>query len=304
MNIHVMKRAHILHNPSAGSGEQSKHEIIDLFEENGIECGYSSTKEIEWKKVTQDTDFLVVAGGDGTVRKVAVELLRKQRFKKRLPILLIPMGTANNISKTLQIAGHEAEIARILDSKKVKKYDVGIVEGLKKSELIFLESFGCGLFPELMNRMKEIPEREEATPEENLKTALMELHKLVLNYKPKKVDIKIDGIHHQDRFLMAEVMNIASIGPNLNLSPASDPGDGELELILVPESQRQQLAEYLQGKIDGKEGNFEAQVIKGKDIIFNTNGGLLHTDDELYSTKKPKKIRIKPEWGMMEFFVQ
>jgi diacylglycerol kinase family enzyme len=175
---------------------------------------------------------------------------------------------------------------------------------LKKTDLIFLESFGCGLFPELMQRMKEIPEREDATPEENLKTALQELHKLVLNYKPKKLDIKIDGTHYEERFLLAEVMNIASIGPNLNLSPDSDPGDGEFEVILIPDSQRQELAAFVEGQLNGAAGNFPAKLIKGREIVFNTSGGLMHTDDELYNTKKPKKIRIKPEWGMMEFFVQ
>lgn len=298
-----MKRAHILHNPNAGSQDQTKHELISLIESNGLECGYSSTKDLKWKKVDQNTDFLVVAGGDGTVRQVALELLQKERFKKRLPILLLPLGTANNISKTLNIAGHEAEIVRILDNKRVKKYDVGIVDGLKK-QLIFLESFGCGVFPNLMKAMKDIPEREEATPEENIKTALQVLHEIVTTCTPLPLEIKIDDTKYDDSYLMAEVMNIESIGPNLQLSPDSDPGDGHFEVVLVPESMRQQLADYVQNKINGIETSFHPIIIKGKKINMQTNGGMLHVDDELIKTKRPKKIRIRPEWGMMEFFVQ
>lgn len=300
-----MKTAYILHNPNAGNGDQSKNEIIEVFEEKGIECGYSSTKDIKWKKVDADTDFLVVAGGDGTVRTVALELLQKKRFKKRLPILLLPMGTANNISKTLEIEGYEAEITDILDQKKVKKYDVGVVEGLKKKrDLIFLESFGCGVFPELMSRMKELPERADASREENIKTALQELHKIVLNYQPAAMKITVDGQEYDEPYLLAEVMNITSIGPNLNLSPESDPGDGQFEVVLVPESQRQELASFILYKINGIESEFRPQILKAREIVFETNGGLMHTDDELYKTKKPRKITINPVWGMLEFFVQ
>ncbi len=298
-----MKHAHILHNPTAGSQDQSKHDLISLIESNGIECGYSSTKDIKWKKVDQDTDFLVIAGGDGTVRKVALELLQKERFRKHLPVLLLPMGTANNISKALGIEGHEQEIVQMLDNKKVKKYDVGIVEGWK-NEKIFLESFGLGVFPKLMKRMKDLPEREEATPEENLQLALEELHKIVLSYKPQTLEIRIDSEELTGKFLMVEVMNTTSIGPNLKLSPESDPGDGEFELILIPESQREEFASYVSYKISGIEKSFTPQIIKGKKIVFNAPPGLLHTDDELIKTKKERKIRISPEWGMMEFFVQ
>lgn len=298
-----MRRAHILHNPNAGSSDQSKNDLVKLVEIHGYECGYSSTKEIKWKKVDPSVDFLVVAGGDGTVRKVALELLRKERFKKHLPILLMPMGTANNISKTLEIEGHEEELMSMLDNKKVKKYDVGIVDGLKEDH-IFLESFGLGIFPELMSKMKEIPERENATPEENIKKALEVLHGIIESYKPKSVDLKIDGEHYDQKYLMVEVMNGTSIGPNLKLSPDSDPGDGEFEVVLIPESQREEFASYVSYKISGIERPFSATIIKGKNITLSTPGGLLHTDDELIKTRKPKKIRIRPEWGMMEFFVQ
>jgi diacylglycerol kinase (ATP) len=152
--------------------------------------------------------------------------------------------------------------------------------------------------------MKELPEREDESPEENLRRALEELHNIIETFKPKALDLKIDGVSYGQKYLMAEVMNTSSIGPNLNLSPNSDPGDGEFEVVLVEESQREEFASYVSYKISGVESSFNPQIIKGKNITISTPGGLLHTDDELIKTKKPKKIKIKPEWGMMEFFVQ
>ena len=69
-----MKNAKILHNPNAGKQEHSKKKLMSLVKSNGFDCGYSSTKKIKWKKVKPDTDFLVIAGGDGTVRDVVVNL--------------------------------------------------------------------------------------------------------------------------------------------------------------------------------------------------------------------------------------
>ena len=63
-----MKNAKILHNPNAGKQEHTKKKLVSLVKSNGFECGYSSTKDINWKKIKPDSDFLILAGGDGTVR--------------------------------------------------------------------------------------------------------------------------------------------------------------------------------------------------------------------------------------------
>ena len=61
---------------------------------------YQSCKEKKWKKVLKKPcDIVAVAGGDGTVGKVARELI-----EKRIPIAVLPLGTANNIAKSLGIA--------------------------------------------------------------------------------------------------------------------------------------------------------------------------------------------------------
>lgn len=298
-----MKKGHILHNPNAGNQEKSKKELLELMKMNGFDCGYSSTKKVGWKKMKNNTDFLVVAGGDGTIRQVALKLIEKKSDRQNLPIMLLPLGTANNVAKSLGIEGHVEEIMRNIDVDQIKPYDIGRVKGLK-DEMIFLESFGFGIFPLLMKKMKDVPEREDSTPEENLKTALETLHGIVLNSVAQPYTIKVDGVTYTDNFLLVELMNTPSIGPNLNISPTSDPGDGELELILVTEAQREEFARYVSYKIGGIEKEFLARTVKVKRISIIGGPGPVHVDDELLEVKKPRKIRIQPEHGMMEFFVQ
>lgn len=297
-----MKKAKILHNPKAGKQEHTKERLVSLVKSNGFDCGYSSTKKEGWHRMKADTDFIVVAGGDGTVRKIVVELMT-QKKRKKLPILLLPLGTANNIGRSLGIEGHVDDLLKNIYKRTLKKFDVGRIKG-RKNEMIFLESFGFGVLPQLMINMKSKTDRESASPEENLKTALEELTKIVLSYPGQPFTVIIDDTPFTDHYILIELMNTPSIGPNLNLSPKADPGDGEFELIMIPESQRKEFSEYIQSKIDGVEKEFIPVIIKGRKISIAAPAGEIHVDDEIKTLKKAKTLSIRPVPGAIEFFVQ
>jgi diacylglycerol kinase (ATP) len=300
--ITCMKKTHILHNPNAGKGEYTKKELIAILESHGYKCGYSSTKEKGWKDFDRDVDFLVIAGGDGTVRKITVKLFDKENGRNP-PIALLPLGTANNISKSLGISGHAKEIIAGIAGGKKQKFDVGRIKGSEYGTL-FLESYGYGIFPALMKHMKDSPPTHANTPEEELKAALERVHNIILSQPAVQFDISIDGIEHQGKYIMVEVMNISSIGPNLGLSPNSDPGDAEFEVVLIPESQREEFASHVSHKINGIEKSFIPLIVKGSDISIATPPGLLHIDDELIETSDPEKVKIKPDHAMLEFLLQ
>src|SRR5436190_20739936 len=99
-----------------------------------------------WKKINEKADFLVVAGGDSTIRKITKELLDRKLSEKTWPIALLPLGTANNIAQTLNIEGNTEEIIQSWHHIHVKAFDVGRIHGLPKVDF-FLESLGYGIFP-------------------------------------------------------------------------------------------------------------------------------------------------------------
>ncbi len=53
---------------------------------------------------------------------------------------------------------------------------------------------------------------------------------------------------HSGRFLLVEVMNSRSIGPNLDLSPQADPGDGQFEIVLCRKMNGMRLAAWIKKK--------------------------------------------------------
>jgi diacylglycerol kinase family enzyme len=294
----MTKRATILHNPKAGEGEYSKKKLLSLLHKSGIECSYSSTKKKGWEKIEADkADLIVLAGGDGTVRKVARELL-----DKNVPIGLIPMGTANNIARTLGIVGTVKEIIESWDRNQIKKYDVGRIYGLRKAGF-FLEGFGYGAFPRLMREMKKHADRLTKLPEENLKVALEVLHDIILSTKARYCKITIDGADYSGKFLLAEVMNTQSIGPNLNLAPFADPGDGALEVILISERQREEFAAYVHNKLNGLEQPPIFNTLKAKNLEIFWEGRLLHVDDQVIQLRKSLEVKIKLQEGVLKFLV-
>ena len=298
-----MKSVQIFHNPTAGEGEHTRETLIKQIEKAGYDCSYSSTKKagIE-ESAPEKADILVAVGGDGTVRKLAAHLLEKPLREKSGPIGLVPVGTANNIAKTLGIKGSSEEIIAGWASHEVKSFDIGRIDGLEKNPFL-LEALGFGVFPKLIRQMKERKERSD-NPEEELHEALERLHEIILDYKTRECHIMLDDQEFHGKFLMVEIMNIQSLGPNLNLAPLADPADGELDVILVPESQREELAGYIERRLKyGKDEPFLYKAHRAKKIRVSWQGHLLHVDDELVKVEKATQLNIDVVQGVLEFLV-
>lgn len=296
-----MKLAKLLHNPTAGDEGHSKEELISLIESNGFRCIYSSIKSKGWKNIEPEVDFLIVAGGDGTVRRLTKELLHRKMLAKTWPIALLPLGTANNIAKALDISGTTEEIIQSWHTANAKKYDVGIYDSEKSK--FFLEGFGYGIFPYLMQEMKKQGKESIESPEDKMQAALELLHQISLSYEPRKCKLEVDGIDHSGKYLLAEIMNTRSIGPNLFLSRDADPGDGQLEVVLVREEDKQHFASYVASKMKAVEGAHVFDTLKGKNVRVSWEGTHVHVDDKVLKMKKSSEVKIELREGLLEFLV-
>ena len=298
-----MKRAQLLHNPRAGEKDFSKKELMKLIEAEGFEVAYSSVKKDGWDDFEDETDFLVVAGGDGTVRRAAKALVKRKVLDKQFPIALLPHGTANNIATTLNISGEVSEIIRSWHKARVKKFDIGKVLGFGE-DVFFLEGFGFGIFPKLMKVMKKMEDQVSENRDEKIKTARAVLYDVVLSYEPRECKIIADDVDHSGKYILVEVMNTTSIGPNLGLSNSGDPGDGEFEVVLISEGHQKKFEEFLLNRINGKEDNYSFSTLKAKKIQISWEGKDVHADDEILKLDRATEITVEILPGILEFLVQ
>lgn len=299
-----MEQAILLHNPEAGDEDHIKSDLVRSIEKQGIGCVYFSIKEDDsWKKQLDHANFAVIAGGDGTIRRVAKELVKRNALEKKIPIAVMPMGTANNLSKTLAFDRDLDHKSHIKNWKKhdLQRFDVGIIKNPDTTDF-FLESAGYGIFPKLMQKMDTIDRSEVDTAKDELRLALKVLHKIILSAKADKYWMRADNNTYEGRFLLLEVMNIKSIGPNLILSPQAKTDDGLFDVVYVTEDQREDFAKYVKGLLDGENIDFEWKTFKTKELSIDSNSKHMHVDDELVvPPNTPVMLEVRE--NVLEFLI-
>src|SRR5687767_3417066 len=145
----------IIHNPNAGKGEPSADSLIKALKEAGYDPRYQSSKEKKWSRILDKrADLFAIAGGDGTVARVARRLADREIVS--VPIGIVPLGTANNIAESLGVRAAEKVKKTIATWQDAKRVTVDVGEATSDEEnKLFIESVGTGFFADMMAREKE-----------------------------------------------------------------------------------------------------------------------------------------------------
>ncbi|MGH8491153.1 MAG: diacylglycerol/lipid kinase family protein [Gammaproteobacteria bacterium] len=300
-------RVTLIHNPDAGDEKQpTAGQIAALMKEAGYKVRYQSTKENGWQKaLKQSADLVAVAGGDGTVGKVARRLIGSG-----VPIAVLPLGTANNVSKTLGIA--DLPITQLIpawQSARRLKFDAGIATG-PWGERYFVEGIGTGLLT------CSIPELQDNKTIDQLKDTGIRITYAQQIFREQladcavvEIEAALDGADISGRYLLFEVLNMAYIGPNLFLAPDIVRNDGELDVVLLAEKHRELLHDHIKDWQEGKPWPPDFGARRGKRLKIKWTGFAVHIDDKLWPSKEKKKpkppatIDIKVEPRAIEFLV-
>jgi diacylglycerol kinase family enzyme len=264
----------LVHNPKAGDRAHGNGEgLVKLIERAGHEVAYTSVKEKGWEQALDDpADLVAAAGGDGTVGKVA-----RAMIGRATPFTVLPAGTANNIGTALGVAKvHHADLVAGWGAGEQRRLDVGVATGAWGARP-FIEGFGLGLFAETMARIDsaDSPERKQLDAEVSVWSILRERLK---KQAPLTLKVVLDGRDLSGEYALLEAMNICYVGPNLHLAPKADPGDGFLDLVLLPESNRRRMDEYLAG--GGNAPPPKLTVYRGKALRIEWDQADVHLDDE------------------------
>ena len=272
-------RVTLIHNPAAGrQGAAQGRKLRKLLKRFGHEVRYHSSKDKGLRRVLKkDADLVAVAGGDGTVGKVA-----RRMVGRGVPIAVLPAGTANNVARSLGVIGRPFEdLVRGWEEGRHVKLDVGSATG-PWGERYFLEGVGAGLFADLLTRQGGAREQRRKKHKANpVEGALRRLKQRAATCEPVEVRARLDGRDISGRYLMLEAVNLRYVGPNLHLAHDSQPGDGTFHVVMVTEAERPRLVHYLEHWQDNRERLAMLPSQRGRRLQIEWTGFALHIDDKL-----------------------
>src|SRR5262249_61591467 len=112
----------------------------------------------------------------------------------------LPLGTANNLARSLGFVGSVDEVLQSLHCGKSQPFDIGVLRSGTRADC-FLEAVGGGLFADYFPAAKA-NEKEGASPEEELKAQLSLLRELALDYRARPWKVSIDGKDISGRYIL------------------------------------------------------------------------------------------------------
>jgi diacylglycerol kinase (ATP) len=150
-----LRNALLIHNPNAGNGGGRRRRLLDearrIFLSAGIEAELAETTapghaiEIAQRAGAEGRHLVIACGGDGTLNEV-VNGLAAQQNGHRVPLALLPGGTANVLAKELGLPWDIPRAAKKLVHGEVKDIALGLATPLARPEKkrYFLSVAGAG----------------------------------------------------------------------------------------------------------------------------------------------------------------
>lgn len=123
------KRALVLRNPKARRGQESLDGPFRQLEQAGIDITvetFEALPEIarDIVRLRSIADLIVICGGDGSISSGAMAVM-----ESGLPLGIMPMGTANDLARTLAIPMDLTAAAQVIAAGQTRRIDMGTVNG-------------------------------------------------------------------------------------------------------------------------------------------------------------------------------
>ena len=151
----TLQNALLIHNPHAGNGGSGRRRLLDqarhIFASRGIDADLAETTgpghatEIAVRAAAENRGLLIACGGDGTLNEIVNGLAAHQNGH-RVPLALLPGGTANILAKELDLPWDIPRAAEKLVHGTVKEIALGLATPLEQpaKKKYFLSVAGAG----------------------------------------------------------------------------------------------------------------------------------------------------------------
>jgi YegS/Rv2252/BmrU family lipid kinase len=277
------RRALLIVNERSRQGAEAAEAAAALLAGHGLQLLRERPPEGEGLDTTirrhaGAVDLVVLGGGDGTLNAAAPALR-----DTGLPLGILPLGTANDLARTLGIPTDLADAARVVAEGRVRRIDLGEVNGRP-----FFNVASIGLSVAMTRELTGGLKRRWG----RLGYALATFRALA-RLRPFRAEIRHDGQVLRVRTIQVSVGNGRHYGGGMTVDEAAAIDDGLLHLYSVEVASLWKLALIYPAFRAGRHGMLrEVRSIAAPEFVLRTRRQRrVNTDGEI-TTRTPARFRV------------
>ena len=156
----------------------------------------------------------------------------------------------------------------------------------------------------------KVPDPSDAgDAEEEIDSVLRVLTERLPKYRSKDLTVRLDGKELSGKYVLLEALNIRYGGPSLDLAASAKINDGLLDVILVRESERDELKKYLADTRKSKQSRITLTRRRGRHLQVEWPSSPIHIDDKRWPNAADQSpirfnaIDVKLDSGALVFLV-
>lgn len=281
-----MLRALLLVNRHARRGEEGFLQAASHLRELGFELitqliEHSQNFSSIIRQFDQQIDLVIVGGGDGTLNAALEGLVATQ-----LPLGILPLGTANDLARTLGIPQSLPEACQIIARGQIRRIDLGQVNGKH-----FFNTASLGLSVQITRYVTKQAKQRWGRVAYAL-TAFQVLWKA----QPFQARICVNGVSTQVKTVQITVGNGRYYGGGLAVADDATIDDQRLDLYSIEIQHWWEMLPLLLAMQQGSFANRRGiRTFQGQEIeVYTQKSHIINTDGEL-TTQTPAQFRIIPQ---------
>jgi len=282
----IKKRALVLVNPKARRGGEAIDSVVGRLHKGGLDLTiepFDALPEIarDIVRLRESADMIILCGGDGTIASGALAVV-----ECGLPLGIIPMGTANDLARTLGIPADLGKAADVVLAGNTRKIDLGSVNGyafFNVASIGLSADLAQGLDPQTKKRFGRLGYAMAAA-------------RVLMKARPFTATIRDgDEVTRVKTFQIA-VGNGRHYGGGNVVQADAEIDDGHLDLYSLEFGRVWKLAGMLRSFRSGTHGAWnEVRTARGVEFDIETRKPMpVNTDGEIV-TSTPAKFRVHPE---------
>jgi YegS/Rv2252/BmrU family lipid kinase len=279
------RRALLILNRKARSGSGPIDKALTVLAEGGIDadeidCAGAGAMVRAVRDRAEEASLVIVGGGDGTLNCIASALV-----ETGMPMGILPLGTANDLARTLGIPTDLEGAARIIVDGQIRVIDIGDVNGRH-----FFNVASIGFSVDLARELTAELKRRWGTLGYAMASA-----RLLARMRPFTAYIEHDGQTLKVKTVQISVGNGRHYGGGLTVDADAEPDDGMLHVYSLEIEHWWQLLALAPALKRGTLSSWrDVRVFTTSEVTIRTRRGRsVNTDGELTSAT-PAVFKLIP----------